>query len=156
MPLIWSLALGCRIGLPTSAPPAALTGAGVASVQVLLPVVDDGLAEALRRATVSELAARGLYGRGDRLELRLRSLDEAPAASSSVGRVEIRRLRIEARLLGPSPRELVLDAGAGYVRDGLAPMAGDLQRREANDRLARELAVQLADWVALPPAPTAP
>lgn len=118
---------------------------------MLAPVAEPELAVVLRREIAAAMAARGMTGDGPGLQVEVLSSSSETTAASSEQRGERSHLRIEARVLGPDPTRVVLEADLGYLHSTDLGSGAAVRRADAQERLANELASQLVEWLAARP-----
>jgi len=137
------LVAACHVGAPRPTLPAD----GYRVLPVLAPVADAGLPEVLEREVAAALAARGMLGQGQSVQLEVIGSSSETTASGPSGRGERARLVVGVRLLGAAPAQVVLQAERAYHHSSDLGATAAEQRRQAQEALATELARQLADWL---------
>lgn len=137
------LLTACHVGAPRSSIPSG----GYRVLPVLAPVADSYLPELLRREVGASLAARGMLGQEQSLEIEVLDSGSEATAVGPASRAERARLVLRVRLLGPAPAQVILQAQRPYQHPTDLGFAAAEQRRQAHEALSTELAQQIADWL---------
>jgi len=149
-----ALLCACHLGHP----PGSLAAGSVSVGRVEVAAAEPGLADALRSGLGTALAKRALQGQGSVVELTVLDASTAVVAVAGERRVHRALLVVEGRVLGNSPRSVVLRAERSYELISDDGLDGAQRRADTFATLADELTEDLAAWLqdAPPPAPPSP
>ena len=133
---------GC--GYHVGHPPVATGGFAVAPIRA--PVAEPAVADAFRSALVDALAVRSALGHGHTIETRIVALTETPVATDELGRVHRVGLTVELRV-SDTRQQTVLHGERAFTVLPDDPIGGASARAVAASSLARELAIEGAEWL---------